>query len=102
MLDNSLFSKFTSALWLFDIMQKGDQWISWKWIERLYLMETTSSSPGVRLCHKLSRDHVWLNSYTRMRVNLAAQVSSTTIYSVHAGQLDSFIIYIHVHIHVCR
>ena len=81
-------------------MQKGDQWISWKWIERLYLTEMTTDSPGVRLCHKLSRDHVWLNSYTRMRVNLAAQVSSITIYSVHAGQLDSFILF--MWIHVCR
>ena len=38
-------------------------------------METTTSTPGVRMCHKLTRDHVWLTSFTRMRVYLAAQVS---------------------------
>ena len=26
------------------------------------------------MCHKLTRDHVWLTSFTRMRVYLAAQV----------------------------
>ena len=38
-------------------------------------METTTSTPGVWMCHKLTRDHVWLTSFTRMRVYLAAQVS---------------------------
>ena len=55
--------------------QRGDQEISWKWIEHLYLAETTTSTPGTRMCHKLTRDHVWLTSYTQMRVYLAAQVS---------------------------
>ena len=54
--------------------KKKGQTISWKWIERLYLMESSTETPGVRLCHKLTRDHVWLTSFTRMRVNLAAQV----------------------------
>ena len=58
----------------FCILQKNGQFISWKAIESLYLSETEKSSPGIRLCHKLSSDHIWLNSYTRMRVNLAAQV----------------------------
>ena len=56
-------------------LQKGGQNISWKWIENLYLSETTTTTPGVRICHKLTRDHIWLNSFTRMRVYLAAQVS---------------------------
>lgn len=46
--------------------------ISWKWIEHLYLLETTTETPGVRMCYKLSRDHVWL-TFTRMRVYLAAK-----------------------------
>ena len=37
-------------------------------------MESSTTTPGVRLCHKLTKDHVWLTSFTRMRVNLAAQV----------------------------
>ena len=56
------------------LLQKGGQYISWKSIESLYLTESATSTPGVRLCHKLTKDHVWLTSYTRMRVNLAAQV----------------------------
>lgn len=55
--------------------QKNGQDISWKSIEHLFLLETSTSTPGVRMCHKLTRDHVWLTSFTRMRVYLAAQVS---------------------------
>ena len=36
--------------------------ISWKSIEHLFLLETTTDTPGVRMCHKLTRDHVWLTS----------------------------------------
>ena len=38
-------------------------------------METSTTTPGVRMCHKLTRDHVWLTSFTKMRVYLAAQAS---------------------------
>lgn len=38
-------------------------------------METSTTTTGIRLCHKLTRDHVWLTSFSRMRVYLAAQVS---------------------------
>ena len=58
------------------LMQKGGENISWKWIESLYLSENTTTTPGVRMCHKLTRDHVWLTPYTRMRVYLAAQVKA--------------------------
>ena len=61
-------------------LQKNGQKITWKWIEHLYLKENTTDTPGVRLYHKLTRDHVWLNSFTRMRVYLAAQVSIATYY----------------------
>ena len=56
------------------LVQKHGEQISWKTIESLYLSETTTSTMGVRLCHKLTRDHVWLTSHNRMRVYLAAQV----------------------------
>ena len=55
-------------------LQKQGEEISWKWIESLYLGETSTETPGVRLGFKLTRDHVWLNSFTRMRVYLATQV----------------------------
>ena len=48
--------------------------LGWKSIESLYPTESATSTPGVRLCLKLTEDHVWLTSYIRMRVNLAAQV----------------------------
>ena len=38
-------------------------------------MEMNSTTPGVRLCHKLTKYHVWLTPYAKMKVNLAAQVS---------------------------
>ena len=38
-------------------------------------MEMNSTTPGVRLCHKLTKYHVWLSPYAKMKVNLAAQVS---------------------------
>ena len=56
-------------------LERKSQEISWKWIEKQYLMETSTTTPGVKMCHKLTRDHVWLTSFTRMRVYLAAQVS---------------------------
>ena len=54
-------------------LQKNGKDISWKHIEHLYLTENDSTG-GVRLCPKLTRDHLWLNSYSKMRVYLAAQV----------------------------
>jgi len=71
---------FATVLVLF-----ADKWpvISWKAIESLYLSETSTNCPGVRLCPKLTRDHVLLNSYTRMCVNLAAQVTVVQCLCIH-------------------
>ncbi len=66
------------------LVQKHGEQIT---IESLYLSETTTSTMGVRLCHKLTRDHVWLTSHNRMRVYLAAQVrviaSLCTVYGLY-------------------
>ena len=59
-------------------LQKNRMPISWKHIEALFLMETTTSTPGVRLAHKLTHDHIWLNSYSKMKVYLAAHAGNTT------------------------
>ena len=69
--------------------------ISWKHIEHLFLLETANcDSPGVRLCHKLHKEHVWLTAFSRMRVYLAAQVSlvifTITISSTSKLQLLKF------------
>ncbi len=55
-------------------LQRNGQSISWIHVEHLYLTETETTG-GVRLCPKITRDHLWLTSYSRMRVYLAAQVS---------------------------
>ena len=38
-----------------------------------------SNAPGLRLLHKLTADHLFLNPYLRMRVYLAAQVFSNRV-----------------------
>ena len=55
-------------------LQKNGQDISWKHVENLYLTETNTIG-GVRLCPKLTKEHLWLSSYSKMRVYLAAQVN---------------------------
>lgn len=44
-------------------------------------METKTNTPSVRLAHKLTRDHIWLNSFSKMKVYLAAQVLSESVAS---------------------
>ena len=55
-------------------LQKNGQDISWKHVENLYLTETNTIG-GVRLCPKLTKEHLWLSSYSKMRVYLAAQIN---------------------------
>ena len=59
-------------IFTFFLIRKRDKQLS---IESLYLTETSTRTMSVRLCHKVTRDHIWLTSYSRMRVYLAAQVS---------------------------
>lgn len=54
-------------------MQKDDKHISWTHLVKLY--ERNQSASGLTFLKKLKREHVFLNSYSRMRVNLAAQVN---------------------------
>ena len=53
------------------------QYIEWKQLQELYekLSGMTVRSLGLSLVPKLKREHVWLTSFSRMRVDLAAQVS---------------------------
>ena len=50
--------------------QINDQHISWEHLRRLYKRR----SSGLTLLPKLTLEHLNLNSYSQMRVNLAAQV----------------------------
>ena len=46
-------------------------------MEALYLLESETNVPGVRLSPKLRHDHIRLTPYSKMKVNLAAQVRHT-------------------------
>ena len=54
-------------------MQKNGHHISWTHLTDLYGKANFGS--GLSLLPKVKRKHLHLNSYSRMRVNLAAQVS---------------------------
>jgi len=40
-------------------------------------------SPGLSIAHKIKREHVYLTSFSKMRVDLAAQVNPTL--AMHAN-----------------
>ena len=40
----------------------------------MYIREAETNFPGVRLCPDLCREHTWLTPYSKMKMNLAAQV----------------------------
>ena len=46
--------------------------ISWKFIVELYMRGTKTL--GLTTMHKLKHEHVYLNLFSKMRVDLAAQV----------------------------
>lgn len=59
-------------------MQKNGQFILWKHIRHLYekMNGMAVQSKGLSLVPKLKMEHINLTSYSRMRVDLAAQVNS--------------------------
>lgn len=59
------------------LVQKNGQFILWKHIQELYdkMNRMAVQSKGLSLLPKLKLEHVQLNSYSRMRVDLAAQVN---------------------------
>ena len=59
------------------LLQINGQTISWKHVVNLYeaKLATARFSQGLYLLPKLSIEHTQLNSYSRMRVDLAVQVS---------------------------
>jgi len=54
-------------------MQYNGRRISWEHLEKLYLQDTLSPT-GPRLVPTLKYEHVYLTSFSKMRVDLAAQV----------------------------
>lgn len=55
-------------------------WISWlQLIDAFENDINESNASGMRLLHKLTADHLFLNPYLRMRVYLAARVFSNRV-----------------------
>lgn len=61
----------THSVYVYKCVQIRDQHISWEHLRRLYKRRCDS---GLTLLPKLTLEHINLNSYSRMRVYLAAQV----------------------------
>jgi len=57
--------------------QINDKTIEWKHLQDLHekIQSTTFQSSGLSLVKKLKKEHLELTSFSRMRVDLAAQVS---------------------------
>jgi len=61
-------------------------------------METQTITPGVLLCPKLTRDHIWLTSYGKMKVKLAAQVSVFTQWVTVLYKVTIFVAAFYLHV----
>ena len=57
--------------------QNNGKVITWKHLQDLYAIDSGSvrEQPGLAMVPKLKYEHVHLNSFSKMRVDLAAQVS---------------------------
>ena len=61
------------------------QSISWEYIRQLYQRNLGSAdNVGVSMVHKLTLEHINLTSFSKMRVDLAAQVSETVQFYIDA------------------
>ena len=68
-----------------------EKWISWAHLQEL--VNKSRQSSGLSLLKKITKEHLQLDSYSRMRVNLAAQVGILlTAFSNHfiAGYFKGF------------
>ena len=66
----------------------------WSHILDLYHRDSGAQreSPGLAIAHKIKREHVYLTSFSKMRVDLAAQVNANII-AMHAN-INSYSIFI--------
>lgn len=67
---NSFAHTQSRAMWF-------NQFISWKHVVQLFEDHCVKSE--FKICPKLTKDHVYLTAFSRMKVNLAAQVLSNTV-----------------------
>lgn len=54
--------------------QRNGKFIKWQHLEKLYEQDRGKAS-GLAMVPKLKYEHIHLNSFSKMRVDLAAQVS---------------------------
>ena len=59
------------------VIQNNGKEIEWHHVKELYekIIKTSVASNGITLLPKLKKEHVYPTSYSRMRVDLAAQVN---------------------------
>ena len=50
-------------------------------------------APGLNMLHKLTREHVYLNSYSKMKVSLAVQVRNSLQYACEVVSLYTHALY---------
>ncbi len=55
-------------------IQKNGKHISWQHVVDIYNKDTSSPHLGIALCYKLSKQHLFLTPFSKMKVYLAAQV----------------------------
>lgn len=65
---------------MYQFSQNSGKYIQWDHVKSLYLNGTGSAkkNPGLCLVPKLKYEHIYLNSFSKMRVDLAAQVCTNT------------------------
>lgn len=69
------------AIILISCMQFHGKRITWQFVEDLYYH--TKTSVGLSTVYKLKHEHVYLTSFSKMRVDLAAQVYTCTFCYFH-------------------
>ena len=65
------------------LLQHNGKPISWRHLEDLYIQDSKQSNKGTRLVPKLKYEHVYLTPFSRMQVDLAAQVSIYTQFQIY-------------------
>ena len=70
---------YKMQLYMYEFIQVNDKTIEWKHLQELHdkLSSMAVQSSGLTLIPKLKREHLHLTSFSRMRVDLAAQVRFT-------------------------
>jgi hypothetical protein len=56
--------------------QNDGKMISWSHVEQLYELDSGAAT-GLSMAHKLKYEHVHLTGFAKMRVDLAAEVTSS-------------------------